>query len=260
MTSPARAEFRAIWKSPPAGTLIVAADILTIQNPKIANCPANLDLKVVSYRGLEPLQRIENNVLRLRIFLRSTPRMRRTKSEITGCAVIWSRVPAKSPPATFEETPYHSTKLTKALSESLAPSVPALTTTVHQVPLRPAAGLRLRCFEKSCSGCTAKSWLDLPLAFRLKWNNVLPSSWTATSWTQRRSYRWLLRQPGSRRFPDGPSSPPLNNTPGGFSWDILQFINSGPAQVSRHSRGPEDLADGWTAQQWLAELAPVALI
>jgi hypothetical protein len=36
MTSPARAEFRAFWKSPPAGTLIVAADTAKTLSAKIA--------------------------------------------------------------------------------------------------------------------------------------------------------------------------------------------------------------------------------
>jgi hypothetical protein len=36
MTSPDRAEFRAFWKSPPAGTLIVDADAVKTKNPKIA--------------------------------------------------------------------------------------------------------------------------------------------------------------------------------------------------------------------------------
>lgn len=66
-------------------------------------------------------------------------------------------------------------------------------------------------------------------------------------------------RPPVGRFPDEPSSPHLSNT-GASVGAILQCRNSGPAQVSRHSRGPENVADGGTAQQRLTQLAPVPLI
>jgi hypothetical protein len=47
ITSPPRALFKAAWKSPPAPTLIVAAETVEIQNTKTAAHAVNLDCMVL---------------------------------------------------------------------------------------------------------------------------------------------------------------------------------------------------------------------